>query len=85
MDIEWTPPPGPNAALAFRTGLITAGVSGLAAIGLLYWIGEIGLLFAGYALVCLFPVYMVFAAAALSVWLGYDKDVTALRPVYRQR
>jgi hypothetical protein len=32
----------------------------------------------------LFPVYLVFVASVLSVWLGYDKDTTSLRPVYRK-
>jgi len=30
-------------------------------------------------------VYLVFAATALSVWLGYNKDATSLRPVYRKK
>ena len=37
----------------------------------------------GYVLVLLFPVYLLVVAVALSVWLGYDKDATDLRPVYR--
>jgi hypothetical protein len=85
MDLNPSPSPGPDAARAFRTGLWAAGVLGLVAIGGAYWFGAIGPLFAGYALICLFPVYLVLAATALSVWLGYDKDATALRPVYRRR
>jgi hypothetical protein len=85
MDSFYRPSPGPNAALAFRTGIITAVLLGLAAIGLAYWLGAIELLFAMYALVCLFPVYLVLAATVLSVWLGYDKDITSLRPVYREQ
>jgi hypothetical protein len=37
----------------------------------------------GYGLVALYPVYLVVVAVVLSRWLGYDKDATALRPVYR--
>jgi 4-hydroxybenzoate polyprenyltransferase len=74
--------PGPDARLAFRTGMIAAAVAGIAGIGLLYWVGTFTLTLALYALLLLFPVYLVGAATALSVWLGYDTDVTDLRPVY---
>lgn len=83
MDTSVTSP-GPVAAHAFSLGLKAGGLLGLVTIGGLYWFGVIDLLFAGYALVCLFPVYLVILAAGLSVWLGYDKDATALRPVYRK-
>ena len=76
--------PGPAAAHAFQLGLRAGAIFGIAVIGTLYWFGVIELLFAGYALLLLFPVYLIFVAAALSVWLGYDKDATALRPVYKQ-
>jgi hypothetical protein len=76
--------PGANAAHAYRLGLRAAAIVGLALIGTLYWFGVIELLLAGYALLLLFPVYLVFAAAVLSVWLGYSKDATALRPVYKR-
>ena len=75
--------PGPAAERAFRTGIVAAALVGLAAIGALYWTGTIALVLAGYALVLLFPLYLVAAAAVLSVWLGYDTDATDLRPVYR--
>ncbi|EMA27779.1 hypothetical protein [Haloarcula japonica] len=77
--------PGPAAAQAFRLGIIASAVCGLAGIATLYWLGVLTPVFAGYVLVLLFPVYLVFAATALSVWLGYNKDATALRPVYRQQ
>jgi len=77
--------PGPAAAQAFRLGIVASAVSGLVVIAALYWIDAISPLFAGYALVLLFPVYLVFAATALSVWLGYNKDAASLRPVYRQK
>lgn len=76
--------PGPVAAHAFRLGMIAAGVVGLVAIGLSYWLGQLTLPLAGYAVLVLFPVYLVLVASVLSVWLGYDKDVTSLRPVYRE-
>jgi len=77
--------PGPDAAHAFQLGLRAAAIFGVALIGTLYWFGIIEPLLAGYALLLLFPVYLVFVAAALSVWLGYSKDATALRPVYKQK
>lgn len=83
MEIPLTSP-GPNAAQAFRLGLRAGAILGLAGIATLYWFGVIELLLAGYALLVLFPVYLVFVAAGLSVWLGYDKDATALRPVYKR-
>jgi len=76
--------PGPAAAHAFQLGLRAGAIFGIAVIATLYWFGIIDLLLAGYALLLLFPVYLIFVAAALSVWLGYDKDATALRPVYKQ-
>ena len=76
--------PGPAAAHAFQLGLRAGAIFGIAVIAALYWFGIIELLLAGYALLLLFPVYLIFVAAALSVWLGYDKDATALRPVYKQ-
>jgi len=83
MEIPLTSP-GPAAAHAFRLGLRAGAVIGISAIVALYYFGVIELLFAGYALLLLFPVYLVFVAAVLSVWLGYDKDATALRPVYKK-
>ena len=77
--------PGPAAAHAFRLGIVVSAVIGLAGMGLLYWFGAITLAVAGFMLVVLFPVYLVLAATVLSRWLGYDKDHTALRPVYRPR
>jgi hypothetical protein len=60
-------------------------VVGLAVVGLLYWLGSLGPVMAGYTLLVLFPVYLVFVAVLLSRWLGYDKDATALRPVTRPK
>jgi hypothetical protein len=43
----------------------------------------VGALLSVYLLVLVFPVYLVLAASALNVWLGYGRDVTDLRPVTR--
>ena len=64
---------------------MAAAVAGLAGIGLLYWVGTFTLPLTLYALLLLFPLYLVGAAIVLSVWLGYDTDVTDLRPVYVDR
>jgi hypothetical protein len=75
--------PGPAASSAFRLGTIAAAIVALAAVGFLYWGGLLSLPLVGFALLVVFPVYLVLAASALSVWLGYGKDATDLRPVYR--
>jgi hypothetical protein len=77
--------PGPAAARAFRTGIAVAGIAWLAALGLLYWTGALTPLLVGFALVVLFPVYLLLAAAVLSKWLGYDRDATHLRRVTEKR
>ncbi|RLM83784.1 hypothetical protein D3D02_16705 [Halobellus sp. Atlit-38R] len=77
------PAPGPDAARAFRLGIAAGALVGLAFAGLVYWTGSVDIFAFGYVFALLFPVYLVLVAIALSVWLGYDKDETALRPVYR--
>jgi len=77
--------PGPAAGYAFRLGIVAAVLLGLAGIGLLYWSGILTSALAGYTLVVLFPIYLVLAATVLSIWLGYDKDETSLRPVYHSK
>lgn len=77
--------PGPNAHHAFRLGLAAAALVGLVGIAGLYWTGSLTLALLGFSLLALFPIYLVFAASALSVYLGFDKDETDLRPVYRER
>ncbi|WP_311171984.1 hypothetical protein [Halobellus ordinarius] len=81
--VEAPPAPGPDAARAFRLGSAAGAVAGLVVIGLLYWTGVLSPLALGYVLVLLFPVYLLLVAVVLSLWLGYDKDATALRPVTR--
>jgi len=80
-----TPAPGPSAGAAFRLGVAAAAVAGLGVVGFCYWFGLLDPVALGYLLVLVFPLYLVFAASALSVWLGYDKDATDLRPVSRER
>jgi hypothetical protein len=75
--------PGPAAQSAFRFGLLAAAVAGLAGLGVLYWQGVLGPTTAAYVLLALYPIYLVLVASVLSVWLGYDKDATDLRPVTR--
>jgi hypothetical protein len=75
--------PGPAADRAFATGIRVAAVGALAALGLLYWLGTVGPFLVGFALVVLFPVYLLVVASALSKWLGYDRDVSDLRRVSR--
>ncbi|MFB6244483.1 MAG: hypothetical protein ABEH80_10310, partial [Halobaculum sp.] len=76
---------GPNAHAAFRLGTIAAGVVGLGFTGVLYWLGVLTMVEAGYTVVLVLPVYLVFAATLLSVWLGFDRDPTDLRPVTREK
>jgi len=76
--------PGPGARSAFRLGMLAAAVAALAGVGLLYWAGLLTPVLLGFTLLLVFPVYLVFAASALSVWLGYGKDASDLRPVYRE-
>jgi membrane protein implicated in regulation of membrane protease activity len=75
------PPPGPDAARAFRFGMIAGGAVGAVCLGALYWMGTLSLLALGYVVIALFPVYLIVVAVLLSRWLGYTKDITSLRPV----
>ncbi len=77
--------PGPVARNAFKTGMTAAAVLGLAGVGALWTLGVLDPVLLGYLLVLVFPLYLVFAASALNVWLGYGKDATDLRPVYRPK
>lgn len=77
--------PGASARRAFRLGLVAATVLACAVLGLLYWLGVVSLVSAGSVLALLLPVYLVLVASVLGVWLGYDRDVSDLRPVRRER
>jgi hypothetical protein len=80
-----TPAPGPDARSAFRLGVLAASVAGLTVLGWLLRSGTLTVTTAAYVAVALFPVYLLVVASMLSVWLGYDKDPTDLRPVHRSR
>lgn len=77
--------PGPDAARAFRFGMIAGGAVGVVCLAALYWTGALSLLALGYVAVALFPVYLIVVAILLSRWLGYDKDATSLRRVYKTK
>lgn len=77
--------PGPAADQAFRLGILASLAAGGVVLGILYWIGLISLPIIGYILLSLLPVYLILVASVLSVWLGYSKDISALRPVYKEK
>jgi membrane protein implicated in regulation of membrane protease activity len=77
--------PGASARSAFRLGILSASAAALALLGFFYWTGQLTLALVGFSLLVVFPVYLVLVASALSVWLGYSKDATDLRPVYREK
>lgn len=61
--------------------MLAAIVAGIAVPGLIYWQG--GIESASLVLFgpLLFPVYLIFVATVLSVWLGFDKGPGDLRAV----
>jgi len=65
--------------------MIALAILGLAVVGLSFWLGHVGPFVLVFALLVLYPVYLVVAASLLSVWLGFDKDEKDLRPVYEER
>jgi hypothetical protein len=65
--------------------MAAAAIIGLVGGGALHWAGLLPPALLGFTLVLSFPMYLVFAASALSVWLGFDKDATDLRPVRREQ
>lgn len=73
--------PGPTANQAFRLGIATAIVVALCGLAVLYSLGAVTLVALVFGVVVGLPVYLLFVASALSVWLGFGKDVTDLRPV----
>lgn len=77
--------PGPAADSAFKTGVVFAGAAWVAGAAFLYWAGVLTPIPDGIVVLLMFPLYLVIVASGLSVWLGYDKDATDLRPVYREK
>jgi len=73
--------PGPIADRTYRFGFRLAVGAGLAAVGLLFGLGYLSLSDTIIVLLLIFPVYLIFTATALSVWLGYDTDQTDLTRV----
>jgi hypothetical protein len=62
-----------------------AAAAALAGVGFCYWLDLLTLPLVGFTLLVLFPVYLVFVASILGSWLGYGKDASDLRPVYREK
>lgn len=77
--------PGPSADAAFRLGVVAAVVLALVVLGTLYSAGMVTTFVVGFAVLVVFPVYLLFVASALSVWLGFDKGVADLRRVTREQ
>jgi hypothetical protein len=73
--------PGQAANDAFGTGMKAAALLAVCGVGILYWAGVIESASAVVALILWLPVYFVFAAVALSKWLGLDPGIADLRPV----
>ena len=76
-----SPRPGPIADRVYRFGFRVATVGGLAALGAGFALGHLTLPTLVFVLMTLFPVYLLFVAVALALWLGYDTDRTDLQPV----
>jgi hypothetical protein len=68
--------PGPIAERTFDRGFKVAVVGGVGGVWLLYWIDVLSVSNTVHATVTivLFPVYLIFAATLLGVWLGFDTD-----------
>ena len=75
--------PGPIAERTFESGFQIAILVGLAGVGLLYWTGVLSATNGVDILVTLvlFPVYLVFVAMVLGVWLGFATDEHDLQRV----
>jgi len=75
--------PGPIAEQAFETCFRMAAVSGVVVLGVCYWLGLLSLSDPLHVVttLLLFPVYLLFVAILLGVWLGYATDERNLTPV----
>ena len=75
--------PGPIAERTFERGFKIAILGGLAGVGLLYWTGILSATNGVHISVTLvlFPVYLVFVAMVLGVWLGFATDERDLQRV----
>jgi hypothetical protein len=79
------PSPGPDAHRTFRLGMVASVVAALGCLAVLYRTRLVSPAVVGFALVVLFPVYLLVVASILSVWLGFDRDASNLRRVCRDR
>lgn len=77
--------PGPISDRTFDQGFKLAAVLGLGVVAVVFWLGPLSPGDAVHVVVtgALFPVYLLFAACALGVWLGYDTDERNLELVTR--
>ena len=75
--------PGPIAERTFERGFKIAILGGFAGVWLLYWTGVLSVTNGVHVSVTLmlFPVYLVFAATVLGVWLGFATDQRDLQRV----
>lgn len=73
--------PGPIADRTFDAGFKAAAAGGVAALTCGYLAGLLTLSGALFALVFLYPTYLVFVAILLARWLGYDTDRSNLTSV----
>lgn len=72
-------PPGPIADQTFRMGSFVAAVVGLVAVGFLYWAELLSFHQSAFALLAVYPIYLVFAAGAVGRWVGYGADMRNLK------
>jgi hypothetical protein len=75
--------PGPIADRAFESGFRMAAVLGVVGSGVLFWVGVLSVTNMVHvaSTVLFFPVYLLFAAVVLGVWLGYETDGSDLERV----
>jgi hypothetical protein len=75
--------PGPIADRTFDTGFRTAAILGVVVTAGLFWLGVLSVTNGIHvaSVLLFFPVYLLFAAIVLGVWLGYETDETDLERV----
>lgn len=73
----------PVGESTFRLGIKAATLGGCGSIFVAYELGVLSLTDSVHVvmLVLLFPIYLLFVAMVLSLWLGDDPDERDLRPV----